>query len=156
MESNVSGTSPRRWPAWGCSDQAKPGDLRNALLWNFWLAVWMAVFVLSAWLLRRFGGDNPWLAATALGTTALAAIPAIRATLRFLREADELTRLIQIQAMAIAFGGGVIAFTLERFVQQLIELAALPEIMLDLTSPLMVMCLTYAVTVLLLQRRYAG
>jgi hypothetical protein len=90
-----------------------PGDCGTALARRnqyravIWMAGWMVVYTLAAQALRgNLGGPEltGWAATAAALAPNLAALGALRAYLRFLREADELTRLIQVQSLAIGFG----------------------------------------------------
>jgi len=75
-----------------------------------WLyLVWELLFTGGSQLIKRDllpGGAVPWVVA-ALPT--IVGVLVVRAYSRFLREADELQRLIHLEALALGFGGGWIA-----------------------------------------------
>lgn len=78
---------------------------RRIIAWSFlWMASWVA-------LVR--GIDNEWMpagwpVALAVALTLLPAALTLLAYRRFLREADELRRKIELDALALAFGVGVV------------------------------------------------
>lgn len=78
------------------------------LAFTAWSFVWAVSFLGVTWLLR---GDNPptgaagW--ALALVPTVIGAV-AVFSFLKFLRQADELMRRIQIEALGIAFGASLL------------------------------------------------
>ena len=99
-----------------CSGTA--ADRRNQYRFVAWLAGWAVSFVAATWLLETYdelGRGTAWSIAVVPN---LFAIAALFAYLRFLREADELVRRIQLEGLAFGFGAGVIFamayFTLER------------------------------------------
>lgn len=89
-----------------CSNTATRQDLRNQITLAGACLAWALTFVASLHLIREGlapAGPVSW-ALAALPT--LLAIPVLVIFLRFLRGTDELQRLIQLEAMALAFGGG--------------------------------------------------
>lgn len=145
----------RSWTDWACSDAATSTDRRNGRILNVWLAIWMAVYLASTWLLKNHGEDSLPIAAGGLLATALFAIPAYRAYLRFLREADEMTRMIQVKAMAIGFAAGVLASFLDQFLERVVALGPRLGVLDFFNNPLMVMILAFTFASWTLQRRYA-
>jgi hypothetical protein len=88
-------------------DCGTAADRRNQYVYLLWMAGWMAVYTLAAQTLRGNLGLpalTGWAATAAALAPNLAALGVLRAYLRFLREADELTRMIQVQSLAIGFG----------------------------------------------------
>lgn len=94
-------------------------DQRNIGIFTAWCFVWAVVFCAVTFALKSFPelqGPLAWM---------LAMIPivvgaaTVRALLRFLREADEFTRKVQLEGIALGFGAGhlfcVGYFFLERF-----------------------------------------
>jgi len=150
--------SAQRWWLWGCSGQATAQDRRNLRRINYVLFAWIAIFIASLIVMEGPGDGSLAVSGAALAAVTLAFIPVIFAYRRFLAEADELTRLIQVRAMAAGFGAGVFtAFTqgfVERVDSLLPSISALNIELHDLFSPLTVMVATYTVTILLEQRRY--
>jgi hypothetical protein len=91
MKAN-STAAPVKLFSWGCSDQATATDKRNLRVMNTWLFVWAVVYLASMKVMKTYGHASLPISAAAMG--ALAVVPAVRAYLRFLRQADELTRTI--------------------------------------------------------------
>ncbi len=106
------------------SHSATPTDRRNKLRFLAWVFAWMAAFLLVTWILRS---DSPPTGATAwllaLAPNVLGIIAAL-SYVRFLRDADELVRRIQLEGLAIGFGIGAV-FGIG---YQLAERAGAPEI----------------------------
>jgi len=92
---------------WACSGLLTPRDaanLRRFNVWNIGLALCFAGSVLaikSDFISRAVGF-------VLVGLTLALGVGAIRRYVLFLREADELLRKIQLEAIAIAFGGGIV------------------------------------------------
>ncbi|MGD2130571.1 MAG: hypothetical protein PVG42_16690 [Lysobacterales bacterium] len=131
-----------------CSRGMRDIDRRNARRTNGWLLGWMVVFVATTFALKSgaLSGLPAWLAiaaATALG------IVAILRYIRFLREADELLRKIQLEAIALGFGAGLVAHFTGSLVARLLNKP------LDAGDVLLVMVIGYILGVILGTRRYA-
>jgi hypothetical protein len=120
---------------------------RRIIVWSFvWIAAWLAVsLALSRDLLAP---GTPAIALTLL--TLLPGLGTILAYRRFLREADELLRKIEMEALALAFGVGIVG----GFTYFLLEQAgAVAE--KDLLIIPLLMIATQAVAVFIGRRRYA-
>ena len=93
-------------------------DRRNQYRFVAWLAVWGVTFLGATWLLQNNENLGPTLAWSVAILPNLFSVAALFAYLKFLREADELVRHIQMEGLAFGFGAGVIFamayFTLER------------------------------------------
>jgi hypothetical protein len=94
-------------------------DERNMRRYNGWLLAWMGVWMaarfLVEWRGEQLAGVLGW------GIAALTVVPgvlAIGAYVRFLREADELLRKIQLEALALAFGVGTLFMMTWRLVEK--------------------------------------
>jgi hypothetical protein len=129
-------------PAWFTPrDQANVRRVSLALL--LWVLVWIA-----ARLLLDFGaleGAAAWLMALAPCTLALIIV---RHYVRFLREADELLRLVQLEGLALGFGACFVFTTTYRLLEQ----AGAPD--LDINDSLLVMVGFWALGMWLAKRRY--
>lgn len=83
-------------------------DRRNHRLVTLWSAIWAISFVAATLAIKK-----EWLVsgpAIAVGAvTALFGVATLMAYRRFLRETDELRRKIELEALALAFGVGVVA-----------------------------------------------
>ena len=97
-----------RW-AWLSNGLGTAADRRNQALFIAWSFAWMLCFTAAAQTLKgNFSGLG--LEVEGLAAYVVAVLPnvlavgALLAYLRFLRMADELTRLIQLQGLAVGFG----------------------------------------------------
>lgn len=135
-------------PFWKQCDT--PRDRRNqvrVLGWMFaWMGTWLGVNAAISYDWLPPGA--PAIAATALPT--LIGLGMLLAYRRFLVEADELRRKIELEALALAFGIGLVAglsyWLLERA-------GGVAEV--DLLSLVVLMIFIYGAGVLFGQRRYS-
>lgn len=84
-----------------------PRDRRNERRFQLWTLTWMASWLLSHALLKSGAVDG----APAMAAVLLPAGLGIRVAFvyrHFLREADELLRKIQLEALALAVGAGLV------------------------------------------------
>jgi hypothetical protein len=94
-------------------------DDRNLKVFNRWCFLWAAGFVLVVLLGKSFKdalGPLSWgLALVPL----VMGFPVMRAFLRYLREADEFTRMVQLEGIAMGYGAGFLFgmgyYTLQQF-----------------------------------------
>lgn len=123
-------------------------DRRNARRANWWLLAWMLSFAATIFAISRqlIPGGLPTYLAIA-GSTLLGFV-GVLAFFHFLRQADELQRKIQLEALALGFGGGFLA----TFTLSLLERTGLE---VDLGDPFLAMVLLYVAGILLGARRYA-
>jgi Na+-driven multidrug efflux pump len=159
MAKNNLGTGERyRWWQPFCGT-ATPADVRNNRRMLLSTLVWVVAFLASTMVMERFGDDSLAVSSVAMAVAAVAWIPVVRGYLRFMRETDELTRLVQTQAMAIAFAAGLLVSLLGRFIERIASflpdpLPGLVEVT-DIFNPAMVMCATYAIAALTIHRSYS-
>lgn len=142
-------TSPADQPNAQSCDGVLQADRRNGRLIVLTSVAWAVVFVASSWTLN---GDSGPSGATAWGIAALClalGIVALAAYRKYLLEADELTRRIQLEGVAFGFGVGVL-FSLS---YQLFNVAGAPDIALTHTGTVLVF--GYIAGVILATRRYA-
>lgn len=93
-------------------------DLRNSLRYLLAIFVWAIFFTGGSQLIKRgLLAEGPAVWIVALLPT-IAAIFVVLAYLRFLREADELQRIIQLKALAIGFGGTFFAVSGYRMLER--------------------------------------
>lgn len=110
-----------------CAGSGTAADRRNQLWFVAWTFAWAATFVVASWVLKNHRE------AVGVGGWALALLPnifaigAMLAYLKFLRNADELLRRIQLEGLAIGFGTGII-FAIG---YQLLERAGAPALAVD-------------------------
>lgn len=158
MAKSESVTRRAHWWSAFCGS-ATPADIRNNRRLIVAMVVWMAAFLGSITAMNRFGRESPGISTAALAVAVLAWVPVVLAYLRFLRETDELTRMIQTKAMAVGFAAGLLASLLDRFVVQLAGF--LPDPLwgplefTDLFNPALVMCATFVITTMTLHRWYS-
>ena len=149
MNTPSSSSSDRRgWWEMIKSCSGTETDRRNQYWFLFWGVVWAIAFVASSWALRgdlAFRGTAAW--AIAIAPIVVGIIPVL-AYLRFLREADELLRRIQLEGLA--FGSAVGAIF--AICYPLLERAGAPH--LELSSLVIVMAFAWAVGRLLGIVRY--
>lgn len=138
--------------AQGARVPAMERNCRNQRRVRLWSLVWM-----SSWVAVTLALTSGWLAPGAPGIVAAVVssslgIGTALAYWRFLREADEVLRRIELEALALAFGVGVVGglayWLLERS-------GAVPLAKADLLYVLAGTCLTYSAGVFLGRRRYA-
>jgi len=131
-----------------CSQGMRDIDRRNSRRTNAWLFAWMAVFVATSYALKsgNLSGLPAWLAIAT--STALGIVAILRFNL-FLREADELLRKIQLEAIALGFGAGFLAFFTGSLVAHLLNRT------MDNGDLFLVMVIAYVVGVIVGTRRYA-
>jgi len=110
-----------------CAGSGTAADRRNQKWFVAWTFAWAATFVVAIWGLKNHRE------ALGVGGWALALLPNIFAIgtmlayLKFLRNADELLRRIQLEGLAIGFGTGII-FAMG---YQLLERAGAPALAVD-------------------------
>jgi hypothetical protein len=123
---------------------------------NICSLAWVLVFLGSLKLMETYGDESLTVSAVALAAAALAWVPVVWAYLRYLREADELIRMIHVQAMAVAFCAGFCVVLLDRFLARVVILGQSPLAakLLEVASP-MVMVFTFTATLVILQWRYS-
>lgn len=136
------------WWAWGCSAEVRPGDLANYRRFNLLFLAWGVVFVLVAFFLDAWADAlGPLAYAVALVPTLLFVAGAV-AYGRFLRHADELTRKIHVEGMAVGFGTGLTVL----LGYPLLEGVGAPP--MDLETAVVPAVLAYVVGLFRAQRRY--
>lgn len=132
---------------YGCSSTERDKrNQRRIIAWSLgWSALWVAVSVAYSndWL------ENRPLATAAALLTVPFGIGTILAYRRFLREADELRRKIELEALALAFGVGLVG----GFTYWLLgEVGVAVEV--DLLAVMITMIFTYTVSILVGHWRY--
>ena len=130
--------------------QLTPRDRRNQQRTLIWLLVWVV-----SWVVANIAIKEAW-AADWLPPALYAVIPTILGVVmmlaywKFLREADELQRKIQLEALAIGFGAGVVGgYT----VHLLSRAGVLSSV--EFSEVAAFMMIVYAIASLIGERRYA-
>jgi hypothetical protein len=136
----------RRWSL--CGDLTAH-DERNLRRYTGWLTLWCILWIgvrlaMEGWAPAQRGPLSWALILVAV----LPGLFTIRAYMRFVREADELQRRIQLEALALGFGAGALFMMAWR----LVEKAGGPG--LDVNDPLLVMFFVWMLAQVLVARRY--
>jgi hypothetical protein len=137
----------RSWLGLACSGSGA-NDMRNQRRFVLWALGWAVSFVGASFLLE---------AGTMPGATAylLAAVPAVAglgtawAYVRFLKETDELVRVIHLESLAAGFAAGVVSVMSFSLFERLGGPA------LEVDTLLMLMVFAYAGAQVYLTKRYA-
>ncbi len=123
-------------------------DRRNARRANWLLFFWAVTFLPALYLFRRGHMPPGAVSYVAVAVPIALAIAGVIAYIRFLREADELQRQIQLEALSLGFGAGFVA----SFGLQLLEELGLGEF--GAPDTFSVMVFFYLAGMLLGTRRY--
>ena len=156
-ESTLTSESHGWWQAF-CGTST-PNDVRNNRRLGLASLVWVLAFLGSLIVMERYGDNSLAVSTTALVVAVLASVPVVGAYLRFIRDTDELTRLIQMQAMAVGFATGLLMILLGRFIERIATF--LPGTLLgplelvDIFNPALVMCVAFMTTTFVLHRWYS-
>ena len=130
------------------SSLTTPRDRRNYQQFTLWMAGAMLTFATATLLID--GGLIPDVVGWVLtATTTALMVAAIVSYTNFLRNADELLRKIHIEALAVAFGAGIVAMMGYRLCERL----GAPK--LDVNDPAFGMLLVWIGGQLLGARRFA-
>jgi len=135
-------------PAGSCSSST-PRDTRNQLRVMLWSFVWALSFAAVTLIVKRAWWPFGLTLAAGLGTS-LFGIATVLAYRRFLHETDELRRKIEVEALSLAFGVGIIGGMTYWL---LAVMGAVPA--LDFYLVLIVMFLVHPLGVFLGRRRYS-
>ena len=143
----------------GFCGTSTPADVRNNRRLVVATVVWVLAFLASLVVMERYGDDSLAVSSAALAVAGVAWIPVVRAYLRFLRETDELTRLIQMQAMAVGFACGLLMTLLDPFVERVASFLPDPLVgsvqLVDIFNAPLIMCAAFVTTMIVLYRWYA-
>lgn len=132
-----------------CDALFTPRDAHNYRVFSGWM--FGAVFVFGAATVLIDGKFTPAAVGWALtAATAVLAVIAMRSYILFLRTADELLRKVHLDALAFAFGAGLITMMVWRLCERL----GAPK--LDVNDAALVMMLTWTAGQYLGARRYAA
>ena len=117
-ENNASETTQTTGFGWTCADLLTPVDARNLRAFNVWLLGWALSFAVSTILIKL--DILPEIVGYCLvALTLVLGVGAIKRYISFLREADELLKKIQLEALAIGFGGVAVFALAWRLLEQL-------------------------------------
>jgi hypothetical protein len=135
---------------YGCSSTERDKkNQRRIIAWSLvWVALWTGVGLAysKGWL-----ESGPLAVAAALLTVPFG-IGTILAYRRFLREADELRRKIELEALALAFGIGLVGGFTYWLLGEVGAIGAMGEV--DLLAVMVTMIFTYSVSILVGHWRY--
>ncbi|MCB1049508.1 MAG: hypothetical protein H6510_12535 [Acidobacteria bacterium] len=131
-----------------CQEGFSPQDRKKFRTTQNWMMGWLLSFAVGLVVLSRFLQLNPVLKWTlALGPNLLGFIT-LRSYVQFIRQADELVRKVQLEALALGFGVGII-FLLG---YGLLEKIGMPE--LGTSDPVAIFVLTWGAAGWWGMRRY--
>lgn len=140
---------PRSETTWSICGDLTATDRQNVARYNGWMLVWMALWIAARFLMEGWAPARSGpLAWGLIAATTLPGVMALRAYMRFVREADELLRKIQLEALALAFGVGVLFMMAWR----LVEKAGGPG--LDVNDPVLAMFVVWVAAQWWGARRY--
>ena len=130
--------------------QLTPRDRRNQQRVLIWLFVWTLSWVVANIVIKEgWAPEGVLMLATAMLPTLLG-VAMMLAFWKFIREADELQRKIQLEGLAVGFGIGIVgAFTMHLLARANLVSA------IDLSEVAALMMVAYAVAVIVGERRYA-
>ena len=126
-----------------------PRDARNQLRVMLWAFVWAVSFVVITLSVKKAWWPFGLTLAAGLGTSLLG-IVTVLAYRRFLHETDELRRKIEVEALSLAFGVGVVGGMTYWL---LAVMGAVPA--MDFFYVLLLMFLAHPVGVWIGRRRYS-
>lgn len=126
-----------------------PRDAQNYRIFSGWMMGGALAFAAATLLID--GGFVPRAAGWALtAVSSILMVAAMRSYIAFLRHADELLRKVHLEALAFAFGAGIVAMMTYRLCERL----GAPK--LDVNDAGLVMLLCWIAGQWLGSRRYAG
>lgn len=144
----MASQAKRSWWGWGACADAPERDVRNLQRFARWSLAWAVSFVAATFVLAG-GVSLPGAAALAVAIVpTLVGAAALAAYTRYLRAADELQQRVQLEALAMGFGVGVL-FSMG---YRLFERLGAPD--LDINDPLIVMLVVWAGWQVVAARRY--
>ena len=125
-------------------------DRRNQWRFVVWSLAWTIAWVVASLAITHewVGKGTPQLVIALLPTVLGVGMLLVYA--KFLREADELQRKIQLDALALGFGSGVVGSVLYRLLERTGFVVDA-----DVSNVILLMIVVYAIGVLIGQRRYA-
>ena len=133
-----------------CTGLYTPRDARNMRVFNVWFVSAMVCFAATTILLAEkwdFAVPDP-IGWGLTGLTVALLVMMVRSYIIFIREADELLRKVQLEALAIAFGATVVFMLGYRLCERL----GAPK--LDVDDPLITMVVVFAIGQWLGMKRY--
>ena len=132
-----------------CSTLFTPRDAHNYKVFTWWMSGSMIAFAAATILID--GGRIPDPAGWAITILSIVLmLVSMRSYIGFLREADELLRKVHLEALAFAFGAGIVAMMGYRLCERL----GAPK--LDVNDAALVMLLCWVGGQWLGSRRYAA
>ena len=138
---------PARWRFLGC--EYSPRDAANIRRFNAWCLAFALAFVFATYVLHRPAVDPNAVAYAVAILPTIVGLFTARSYARFLAQADELQRRIHLEAIALAFGVGILFMMGYR----LLSRVGLPE--LDLSDGILPMTFAFVYGLWRGARRYA-
>lgn len=150
------GSTP--WWVWGCADDLTPRDIANLRRFHLATFVWVPLVLLAVWVIRAEEAPEVLVLPTVALMIVVTGIVGVLWA-RFLNGADELTRKLQLEAMAAGFLlglGSVLTVPLMKAAVERLSGPGWAGEALDFLEPSLVMPLTYIVVLVRAQRRMRG
>ena len=135
-------------PSWGCSADLAPSDMVRKRRAQIWFGVWVVALLATVFGLKRWEPEPSLLAYVIAATPATIMAIAFLSYANFLRKADELTRKIQSEGLAVGMGAGLFV----SLSYPVFERVGAPT--LDPAAGVIVMVAAFSVTVSYLQHQY--
>lgn len=132
----------------GCSSDLAPSDISRYKRAQAVLLLWVAVLATTAVILRQWGPEPGLLVYAVTAIPGLVMVAGFLLYGDFLRKADELTRKIQTEGMAVGFAVGLV-FNLS---YSLLEKFGAPE--LSKTDTVILMVVAAVIVIQWQQRKY--
>lgn len=142
-------TGPLGWLARCVAHESTPRDLRNLRRWLLWMLAWVVVAVPDASWFGHVDGRASWVTLLQAALVGVALVGVVGSFVRYVRETDELNRLVQLRALSVGFGAG---FLTSELGQSAVDAGLVAGV--DRDVPILAMIVAYAVTSVLVLRRY--
>lgn len=149
MEETRTSSSGAFWRFLATCRDMTGRDRRNSRRATWWLFAWVLTYAGAAFGMRFELIPTGLPGYLVSGLSIVVCCIALLAYIRFVREADELHRKIQLEALALGFGGGFVA----AFGLELLQQAGVPN--LEIGDLFTTMFVFYMVGLFLGARRYA-
>jgi len=124
-------------------------DVKNATVANIWTLAWAISLGVISYLSDYGWYTSIWVAMVGFGIHAVIGVGMVLAFKKFLTEADELERKIQLDALALSVGVTIVFFSSYSVLEKAISIPGLSTAYL-----IVVLALAYSVGIIFGRRRY--
>ena len=123
----------------------------NTINLAYWTFAWLISFAITAFLPKMgLSNTKPWLIIS-IAVNTLLGLGMIIANIRFLKDQDDLQKKIQLEAMAIALGVGVLG----GLDYSLLTNTGILSGKADISVLVIIISITYLIAILIGKKRYA-